>query len=169
VTVGTDQHFNRMVKIVDDWAANHPEIEIFVQIGETDYTPNNVPFTKFLEPSEFIAKVQSASLVVGHAGMGTILTALKCRKPVLVMPKLASLGEHRNEHQTATAKRLKALNKINVASDEIELIKSLESLNSTDQAISDHQSAISHLPKAIISPYASQALTDKLNEFINRK
>jgi len=153
VTVGTDQHFNRMVKIVDDWAANHPEIEIFVQIGETDYTPKNIPFSKFLEPSEFIAKVRSASLVVGHAGMGTILTALRHQKPILVMPKLARLGEHRNEHQTATAKHLSLKKRVKVAFNEHELHSILENLDdlSTSGKIGARASeSLTHYLKASI-------------------
>jgi len=153
VTVGTDQHFDRMVKIIDKWAANHPEVELFAQIGETAYTPENIPFTQFLEPSEFVTRVQSASLILGHAGMGTILTALKYQKPVLVMPKLASLGEHRNEHQTATAKRLSLQKRVKVAFNERELHLKLENLDELSTS-------------SKIGAYASEPLTKHLKASI---
>jgi UDP-N-acetylglucosamine transferase subunit ALG13 len=128
VTVGTDQHFDRMVKVIDQWAANNSDQEIFAQIGETDYQPSYITWSKFLAPQEFVEYTKSASLIIGHAGMGTILTALKFQKPIIVMPKLASLGEHRNEHQTATAKHLLEQGKVNVAFDEQELTANLNKL-----------------------------------------
>lgn len=149
VTVGTDQHFNRMVKIIDQWAAKNPEQEIFAQIGETEYQPSYIKFSKFLEPQEFIKRVKSSSLIIGHAGMGTIITALKYRKPILVMPKLASLGEHRNEHQSATAKRLVALGHIEAIFSEMELTSRLEETLFTPSDM-------------CISQFASSSLTSRL-------
>ena len=32
--------------------------------------------------------------MVGHAGMGTIITALQSAKPLLVLPRIGALGEH---------------------------------------------------------------------------
>ena len=156
VTVGTDQHFNRMVKIIDHWAATNPAVEIFAQIGETDWRPAHIDFTHFLTPAEFVEQIQSASLIVGHAGMGTILTALKHQRPVLVMPKRASLGEHRNEHQLATAKHLAALGKVKVSLNEAELMAALDNLN----GITANSS---------VGPFASNSLTIKLSSFIRSR
>ncbi len=154
VTVGTDQHFDRMVKIIDQWEANNPTQDIFAQIGDTDYQPSHLKYSKFLTPQEFVEHVKSASLIIGHAGMGTILTALKHQKPVLVMPKLASLGEHRNEHQTATANYLSDQYKINVAFDEHEFITKLDNLESITA-------------NETIGPFASDSLTEKLNDLMH--
>jgi len=156
VTVGTDQHFNRMVKIIDHWAATNPAVEIFAQIGETDWRPAHIDFTHFLTPAEFVEQIKSASLIVGHAGMGTILTALKHQRPVLVMPKRASLGEHRNEHQLATAKHLAALGKVKVSLNEAELMAALDNLN----GITANSS---------VGPFASNSLTIKLSSFIRSR
>ena len=87
--------------------------------------PRCIRLTDFLEPPEFTKQFASASLVVSHAGMGTILTALCYQKPLLVMPRRASLGEQRNEHQLATARRLRELGRVNVAFDEAELVARL--------------------------------------------
>ena len=153
VTVGTDQHFDRMVKIIDQWAAYNPEHEIFAQIGETDYKPSHLEYSKFLKPNEFVEHVKSASLIIAHAGMGTILTALKHQKPILVMPKLARLGEHRNEHQTATAKYLSEQGKVNVAFDEDALVAALDHL----KGITGNNS---------VGPFANDSLTIELSAFI---
>jgi UDP-N-acetylglucosamine transferase subunit ALG13 len=152
VTVGTDQHFDRMVKIIDKWAANNPHKEIFAQIGETRHQPTHLNYSRFLSPQEFVEQIKSASLIIGHAGMGTILTALKHQKPILVMPKLAKLGEHRNEHQTATAKYLSDQGKINVAFDEHALVAKLNNLKELTATDS-------------VGAYANTTLTEKLSAF----
>lgn len=154
VTVGTDQPFDRMVKVIDEWAAENPTCKIFAQIGDTNWTPQFIEFTQFLDPIEFAQRIEAATLIIGHAGMGTILTSLRHQKPTLVVPKRASLGEHRNEHQLATARNLLKKGKVNVAFDEAELRESLdkiESLSSTQ----------------MIGPFAETSLTDNLASFIN--
>jgi UDP-N-acetylglucosamine transferase subunit ALG13 len=129
VTVGTDMPFDRMVRVVDAWAGETGRQDIFAQIGEGGWEPRHIRFAQFLQPPEFAECFKSATLVISHAGMGTILTALHHRKPILVMPKRASLGEHRNEHQLATARRMRDLGNVNVAFDEAELRHRLERLN----------------------------------------
>jgi UDP-N-acetylglucosamine transferase subunit ALG13 len=68
----------------------------------------------------------TADLVVAHAGMGTILTRLETGLPMLVMPRQAALGEHRNDHQIATARRLAHLPGLSVVADETELARALD-------------------------------------------
>ena len=153
VTVGTDSHFDRMVKVVDSWAAERGRTDVFAQIGEGGWEPRSIPFAHLLKPSEFKERFAAARVIVGHAGMGTILSAFHSGKPILVMPKKASLGEHRNEHQTATARRLKALGKINVAFDEAELRLKLDLLDEL-------------VPAEMIAPVASGGLVDGIRQFI---
>jgi UDP-N-acetylglucosamine transferase subunit ALG13 len=128
VTVGTELPFDRLVRVVDDWARAHNRRDVFAQIGRTDWRPSFIPCAEFLEPPEFNARFASATAIVGHAGMGTILSALRYGKPILVMPRRASLGEQRNDHQLATAKRLLELDKIHVALDEQDLLDRLSNL-----------------------------------------
>ncbi|QJE97063.1 glycosyltransferase [Luteolibacter luteus] len=153
VTVGTDQPFDRMMKVVDRWAGEACRKDVFAQIGEGGWEPAHVPFVNFLEPVEFKTRFAQASLIIGHAGMGTILSALLHGKPILVMPKLARLGEHRNEHQTATAKRMMALGNVNVAFDEEEMLQKLEVVETLKA-------------RHAIAPYASGPLIEGLRNFI---
>jgi UDP-N-acetylglucosamine transferase subunit ALG13 len=153
VTVGTDQPFDRMMKVVDRWAAEAGRKDVFAQIGEGGWQPRHVPFVNFLEPVEFKTRFAQATLIIGHAGMGTILSALLHGKPILVMPKLARLGEHRNEHQTATAKRMMALGNVNVAFDEEEMLAKLGIVDSLQG-------------RNAIAPHASGPLIEGLRNFI---
>ncbi|MES2439811.1 MAG: glycosyltransferase [Verrucomicrobiota bacterium] len=153
VTVGTDQPFDRMVKVVDEWAAERGRTDLFAQIGGGGWEPRSIPFTHFLSPPEFKECFSQATVIVAHAGMGTILSALYHGKPILVMPKKASLGEHRNEHQLATARRMMSLGNVTVAFDEIELREKL-----------DHLGGI--IPRERIAPVASGPLIEGLRHFI---
>ncbi len=128
VTVGTDLPFDRMVRVVDEWAQATHRNDVFAQIGETDWKPTRIAWSKFLQPREFARRFAEAEVVVAHAGMGTILSALQWEKPILVMPRRASLGEQRNEHQLATAQHLSQLGKINVAMDVADLRAKLDNL-----------------------------------------
>ena len=153
VTVGTDQPFDRMVKVVDAWAADCGRTDLFAQIGQGGWEPRAIPFTQFLTPGEFNDRFSQARVIIAHAGMGTILSALHHGKPILVMPKLASLGEHRNEHQLATSRRMMSLGHVTVAFDEFELRNKLEQLDLI-------------VPREKIPPHATGPLISGLRSFI---
>ncbi len=153
MTVGTDLPFNRLVRVVDDWARTKARQDVFAQIGATDWQPAAIEWTNFLQPPEFRQRFTAADVVIAHAGMGTILSALQWQKPILVMPRRASFGEQRNEHQLATARHLMALGKINVAMDEHELRARLDGL---DQLRA----------RGEIGAYASESLITALRDLI---
>ncbi len=127
VTVGEQLPFDRLIKAVDDWASDSGE-EVYAQIGKTLLTPKTIKYKKHLDPLEFNQAFHAADIIIAHAGMGTIITAIESGKPLLVVPRQARFGEHRNDHQLATAKRFLEQGYISVAFDVPELIKKLENL-----------------------------------------
>lgn len=153
VTVGTDSPFDRMVRVVDQWVAETGRSDVFAQIGEGGWEPKAMPFAQMLDPREFKERFVSARVILGHAGMGTILSALHHGKPILIMPKKASLGEQRNEHQLATARHMKELGKVNVAFDEAELRRMLDDIDSL-------------IPRERIARHASGGIVDGIRRFI---
>ena len=126
LTVGSSDPFDRMVRAVDEWAAARGRTDVFAQIGKAQYQPRHIEAVRFLSPSEFRQRVRTAQLLVAHAGMGSIITALEAGRPIIIMPKRASLGEHRSEHQVATAERLGQRQGIIVAWDEKDLVTKLD-------------------------------------------
>ncbi len=154
VTVGTELPFDRLIGVVDEWAGRAQRADVFAQIGDSYRCPLHIRYKTFIEPAEFARRFASADVIVSHAGMGTILSALQFQKPIVVMPRRASLQEHRNEHQLATARRLAALGKITVALDEAELMQKLDRLGELKA-------------QERISPYASEALITTLRQFID--
>lgn len=120
VTVGTQLPFDRLISAIDGWASRH-HVDVFAQTGTTSFCPQHIGWKDFIDNGEANARIRSADLVVAHAGMGTILTRLETGLPLIVMPRRAALGEHRNDHQIATARRLSHLLGLRVADDEEEL------------------------------------------------
>ena len=153
VTVGTDLPFDRLVRAVDEWAAHTKRSDVFAQIGETNFRPSYIKHAKFIAPSDFNRHFSAATTIISHAGMGTILSALRFEKPILVLPRLASLSEHRNEHQLATARHLLGLGKVNVAFDVDELRTMLDRLDKLR-------------PRERIGAFASPELLSAIREFI---
>ena len=127
VTVGTELPFDRLVRAVDDWAgAEERGPDVFAQIGHTSYVPQHVGWTPMLEGPPFRRLFDHADLIVAHAGMGTILAALGSNRPLIVLPRRADLGEHRNDHQLATVVRLTERGLVDAARDEVELVDWLD-------------------------------------------
>ncbi|WP_296708800.1 glycosyltransferase [Rhodoblastus sp.] len=105
LTVGTQLPFDRLIKLVDDLVPELDE-EVVGQIGFGKYQPKNMHWTSSLTAVEFDKRAAEASVIVSHAGIGSVLTAKRFRKPIVVFPRAATLGEHRNDHQLATASLL---------------------------------------------------------------
>jgi UDP-N-acetylglucosamine transferase subunit ALG13 len=153
VTVGAQMPFDRMCRAVDQWALKRGRSDVFAQIGTTEWRPTAMSFTALIAPPEFKKAMQDCSVVVAHAGMGSILTALQYGKPILVMPRRGDLRETRNDHQVATAKRFKELGRVAVAFDEAELERELDrlgELRATER----------------ISPWASEELLSTVRAFV---
>jgi UDP-N-acetylglucosamine transferase subunit ALG13 len=153
VTVGTQLPFDRLISAIDDWAGATPGAEVFAQVGPTALEPRHIAHSRFISPAECRERMAGAQAIVAHAGMGTILSALELGKPLLIVPRRAALGEHRNDHQLATARRFAELGRVAVAFDEAALAAKLDELD----RISPHEP---------ISRFASDRLIGALRDFI---
>ncbi len=154
VTVGAQMPFDRLVKTVDQWAGERGRNDVFAQIGLTDYRPSNIQWTPFMSTEEFKRRYEAAKVVIAHAGTGSIITALQLGKPILIMPRRASLRETRNDHQVATSEQFQRFDSVAVAWDEKELVTRLEEIDSLRG-------------RQTIEPYASQELVGTIREFID--
>jgi UDP-N-acetylglucosamine transferase subunit ALG13 len=121
VTVGSQEPFDRLIRAVDEWAGLRARSDVFAQIASSQLRPQHIEFTQFLEPPEFNQVMQEARVIVAHAGMGSIISALELGKPIVVMPRRADFRETRNDHQVATSERFGAQGRIIVANNEQDL------------------------------------------------
>lgn len=155
LTVGTQLAFDRMVRVVDEWAGRtEPRPEVFAQIGPSSLKPLHLESTEFVNPNEFADLASRADAIVAHAGMGSIITALTFGKPIVIMPRRADLGEQRNDHQLATAARFAGREGVYVAQNESALAETLDSLETMGR--------VESLP-----PFASDELIGALRGFID--
>lgn len=115
VSAGTQFPFDRLIEMVDSLADETGE-EIVAQAIPDKYEPRNFSLLGIIPQHEYADLVSKCDLVVAHAGMGIIITAMRLGKPIIVLPRLASMGEHRNEHQTSTAQHLQQMGYVTVIS-----------------------------------------------------
>ena len=151
VTTGTQVPFDRLVMAMDKFASEAGE-EVIIQAFNGKYKAKKAKVVQFISPDEFDEMFQKARIVVAHAGIGTIVTALEKEKPLIVFPRLARFGEHRNNHQVDTAIKMKQLNYVYVADNEEKLFQLLSDTNLH--------------PLAKIGRYASPDLIDSVSKFI---
>jgi UDP-N-acetylglucosamine transferase subunit ALG13 len=154
LTVGHQSPFDRLVRAIDEWASQQPELELFGQIGDGLYEPKAFPFKRWLSADCYDEILCSSASVVSHAGTGTIVQGLMKRKPLLVLPRSAALNETRNDHQVGTARYF----------SEKQLVLSIDSE-------AELASAIPHLeswrPAAAIAEHASAELVARISTFLN--
>jgi len=155
VTVGSQTPFDRLIRGIDEWAKMRTRQDVFAQIGDGNYRPAHIRSTAFVDPAEFARLVREAQLIVAHAGMGSIISALEFGKPIVVMPRRAKFNETRNDHQVASAHHFGAHGRVLVAQDEHELAGTLDravALRNTDP----------------LDPQASRILIATIRAFLDR-
>lgn len=161
VTVGSDLAFSRLVEHADLWSRDHPDERVFAQVGRlqpTDYVPGSMEWEELLPADRFDRHCAEARLIVAHAGMGSIISALAAGKPIVVLPRRAHLRETRSDHQFATAERFSKRPGVFVAWTEVEL----------PEVICRATAMPNNARAPSLSEFASCELTDRLREFILR-
>ena len=106
VILGTQKfQLNRLLRTLDEYAGNGVILDkIIAQVGSSDYKPTNFRCYDFLKKAEFELYVNDADIVICHGGVGSIMTALRKEKPVIIFPRLAKYNEHVDDHQTEIAR-----------------------------------------------------------------
>lgn len=155
VTIGSVFPFDRLIRAADEWAARRADREILAQIGEGSYEPRHMPWVRRLDQDEFLATVRRARLIIAHAGMGSVITASRMGKPIVILPRLRERGEHNTDHQVDTANWLRSRPGIHVAGDEAALPGTIEA------ALAEPPEGIKTLP-----PHAPEAFIARIRAAI---
>jgi UDP-N-acetylglucosamine transferase subunit ALG13 len=116
VTVGTNEaRFDRLLEAVEALPATD---EIVVQHGSSSVHPANAARCHdFLLFDDLVEEMRAARVVVTHAGIGSIMTALSCGKRPVVVPRLVRYGEAVDDHQLPVARRLEAAGLVTLVED----------------------------------------------------
>ena len=128
VAVGTQKFpFDRLLKGIDDLIEQGQlEADVFAQIGHTDYVPKNYQYQNFLSKDDFQSYISNCDLLITHSGVATIITGMKLEKPVVVVPRFASYGEHVDDHQLQIAESFSDKNLVLMCKDVEELAETVQ-------------------------------------------
>jgi len=112
VTVGNGrQSFQRLLDAVERIAHVLPR-PVIIQCGHTPFSSPDLEVRNFIENEEFLRLLNDASLVISHAGAGTIIQAVRAGHLPVVMPRLVRYGEIVDDHQLELAEALGRVGKV---------------------------------------------------------
>ena len=105
VTVGTQLPFPRLVREMNRIAGQICE-PVIAQTCDDLAVYQNLIVEPYMNSERYSDVIEQARVVVAHAGIGTVLAARQAQVPVILVPRRANLGEHRNDHQEGTVRQL---------------------------------------------------------------
>ncbi len=146
VTVGTqDVNFDRLLNAVQkEVKKGNIKEEVIVQSGNSKFTSDVMKVSNFFSPSEYKELIKKSSLVITHAGVGTIIDAVNANKVVIASPRLAKYKEATNDHQLQIIKKfsdmgyiipLKDPNKLENALKEATIFKPKKYVSNTENMV----------------------------------
>lgn len=117
--VGTQKfQMDRLLKELDRLAGGGAIDEsVFIQTGVSTCELRHCQSSPFLSKEDMTAKVAECSVMISHAGVGSILMALKAGKKVIVVPRRAAFGEHVDDHQLEIAQSFARAGYVKVVED----------------------------------------------------
>lgn len=106
VTLGTqDKSFTRLLQAIDrEIEKGTIKEKVIVQAGYTKYESKNMEIFDLMSQDKFEELVDQCDLLITHAGVGSILTAIKKGKKVIGAARLKKYKEHTNDHQKQIVK-----------------------------------------------------------------
>ena len=111
-TVGTHhQPFARFIRIA---LAIAGDTQLVIQHGHTPRTTAgpSVQWHRWLSPAEMTALMRAADVVVTHAGVASIVDAVRAGHRPIVVPRRHHLGEHVDDHQLQIVAALEELDMV---------------------------------------------------------
>jgi UDP-N-acetylglucosamine transferase subunit ALG13 len=127
VTVGTHhQPFTRLIRALPSL----PSDELVVQYGHSPSPPRRsareaIPFLAY---DRLAALMDAADVVVTHAGVGSVLTALRMGHTPIVVPRLERFDEHVDDHQVELTQSLEETGRVIAVWEMAELASAVASV-----------------------------------------
>ncbi|GAH82957.1 unnamed protein product, partial [marine sediment metagenome] len=114
VAVGGDtHHFVRLLTAVKHLKQKKKiKDDVVIQYGHSEFRCDDCKCFDFIDAEAFEKLIRKTDVIISHAGAGTILTALKYGKPVVVVPRQKKFKEHVDDHQLQLTKELAKQKKI---------------------------------------------------------
>jgi exopolysaccharide biosynthesis glucuronosyltransferase PssE len=125
VTVGNaTQGFRRLLDAVDVLAGKGTfnGEEVLIQFGSnSDFQASHCKQEAFLQTARFAEAMRTASLVISHAGAGTLIHSWQAGHTPVVMPRRKQYGELIDDHQAELVNELAAEGRVIAAYEPHEL------------------------------------------------
>ena len=101
VSIGNaNQSFSRLLEAIAVLAEQGElPLPVIVQHGHTPFVSTSCKAIDFMAMEDFSEYVQSAELLIIHAGAGSMIHACQAGKVPVVMPRRACFAEHIDDHQ----------------------------------------------------------------------
>ena len=108
VTIGTQPNgFKRFLTAVDNLIEESKiEEEVIAQIGNTPFKTDKFKTIPFVSENDFKTYVEEASVILTHAGSGSLFNAMKKGKKIIAVARLHKYNEMANDHQLEIVKKL---------------------------------------------------------------
>lgn len=108
ITLGTQSNdFSRCLKefekVVEKFNITE---EVVAQVGYTKYNPIGFKCVDFVSETDYVKYINEASIVISHAGSGALFSAIKKKKKIIAVARLAKYKEMLNDHQTELVRKL---------------------------------------------------------------
>ena len=107
ITVGSSEEykFPRLLQIVDELCDEGviSGEDVIAQIGYTEYEPRNYRAFDMTSDEEFKELVAKSDIIITHAGTGSVTSALKAHRKVIIFPRQYKFKEHLDDHQLELA------------------------------------------------------------------
>ncbi|MGR5208784.1 PssE/Cps14G family polysaccharide biosynthesis glycosyltransferase [Vibrio sp. PNB23_22_7] len=95
VTVGTTA-FDELITVIDESFELVQSVNIIAQISSSsNYTPKHIESFEF--SADFDSFVESADIIITHAGAGSVYSMLEKGKKLIVVPNLTRADNHQLE------------------------------------------------------------------------
>lgn len=125
-TVGATLPFDRLIKAVADLKQEGAIMgRVLAQVGVGGIQPDGLEVRESLPFEEVEAILREARVVICHGGTGSLITALREGCQVIAVPRLCSLGEHYDDHQSEITEAFAARGLIQVANSVEEMRQAL--------------------------------------------
>ena len=125
VTVGTHtQPFNRLVKAADAYAAAHPDIDVIIQKGVSDYECKYAKAFAFCPKEEMSKYLADAEILVMQGGWGAMREAIDKKQRIVAVPRIE--GPEHIHDQEQVVRKLESLGCVIGVYDIRDLDKAIE-------------------------------------------
>jgi UDP-N-acetylglucosamine--N-acetylmuramyl-(pentapeptide) pyrophosphoryl-undecaprenol N-acetylglucosamine transferase len=81
-------------------------VDVLWQVGDTDTSGLNIDSFRSLPASDLTQAMTESDIVITHAGMGSVISALTTGKRPIIVPRRKQFKEHIDDHQVAIAAEL---------------------------------------------------------------